>query len=53
MAAGPSLQQMMPQLFAPPKPQVAEKPAAPATPKPISPVAVIDGDRVVQPGSSH
>jgi pilus assembly protein CpaB len=53
MAAGPSLQQMMPQLFAPPKAQVAEKPAAPATPKPISPVAVIDGDKVVQPGSSH
>ena len=50
MAAGPSLQQMMPQLAAPPKPQVAQ---APAAPKPISPVAVIDGDRVILPGSSH
>jgi pilus assembly protein CpaB len=49
MAAGPTLQQMMPQLYAPPKPQVAQQ--APATPKPLSPVAVIDGDRVVQPGS--
>ncbi|HEY0613559.1 MAG TPA: Flp pilus assembly protein CpaB [Candidatus Elarobacter sp.] len=49
VAMGPTLPQMMPQALAPQRPQ----PAATAAPKPISPVAVIDGDKVVQPGSAH
>ena len=49
MAAGPSLQQMMPQLFAPPRPPVAQ---APPQAKPsVNPVAIIDGDKVVSPGA--
>jgi pilus assembly protein CpaB len=50
VAAGPTLQQMMPQLFAPPRPPVAAQPAPQAKPS-VNPVAIIDGDKVVQPGA--
>jgi len=50
MAAAPALQQMMPQLFAPPRAPVAAQPAPQAKPS-VNPVAIIDGDKVVQPGA--
>jgi Flp pilus assembly protein CpaB len=43
---------------APMQPQAAPRPAAPATqpavkPAPVSPVAVIDGDKILNPGKAH
>jgi pilus assembly protein CpaB len=49
-AAAPVMPQMMPPVMQQPRPPVAAQPA-PQAKAPVNPVAIIDGDKVVQPGA--
>jgi len=51
-AIAPNLGQMLPQLFTPLHPPVAQSAPKPQA-KPVSPVAVIDGDKIVSPGAGN